>query len=268
MIKFISLASGSSGNCYYFTNGSVSFMIDAGVGPRSAKKTLEEHSLSLQDVDFILVTHDHIDHIKALGLIAEKYNKPVYATKILKNSFEVHSCTRGRRNGRVNEIQILKMTEVYGVKFTPFPVPHDASETVGYYIEFDGKKITLVTDCGSVNENVIKYSEKADTLIFETNYDEKMLAEGSYPKDLQERISSPDTGHLSNRDAAKALQKIYMEKEGAIDHIFLCHLSDNNNTPELARCCVSKALDEIGVKKESVVLDCLIRGHASKLYSL
>jgi phosphoribosyl 1,2-cyclic phosphodiesterase len=74
MIKFISLASGSSGNCYYFTNGKVTFLIDAGVGPRSAKKTLEEHELSLQSVDFILVTHDHIDHIKALGIIAEKFN--------------------------------------------------------------------------------------------------------------------------------------------------------------------------------------------------
>lgn len=268
MVKFISLASGSSGNCYYFSNGHTSFMIDAGVGPRSAKKTLEEHDLSLQDIDFILVTHDHIDHIKALGIIAEKFNKPVYTTEKLKDSFEYHSCTRGRMNGRVKAIKMFSSAEVNGVKFTPFPVPHDAAETVGYYIEFDGKKITLVTDCGSVNEYVMKYSKKADTLIFETNYDDRMLAEGSYPEDLKARICNPHTGHLSNDEAAAALSKIYMDREGALDHIFLCHLSDNNNTPELARSCVSKALLDIGVKKGSVVLDCLIRGHASKLYSL
>jgi len=268
MIKFISLASGSSGNCYYFTNGKVTFLIDAGVGPRSAKKILEEHGLSLQSIDFILVTHDHIDHIKALGIIAEKFNKPVYATQKLIDSFENHSCTRGRLWGRVKAIDVLQQTEVEGVTFTPFPVPHDAAQTVGYFIEFDGKKITLVTDCASVNEYVIKYSKKADTLIFETNYDEKMLAEGSYPQDLKERISDSETGHLSNREAAESIQKIYAERKGSLDHIFLCHLSDNNNTPELARNCVATALAKIGVKKESVVLDCLIRGHASKLYSL
>lgn len=267
MISFFSLASGSSGNCYYFTDGKVSFIIDAGVGPRSARKTLAEHGFKLDDISFILVTHDHIDHIKGLGIIAEKLCKPVYATQKQKDSFAFHSCTRGR-NFTVKTVEILKVSESDGVKFLPFPVPHDAAETVGYRIEFDGKVITVATDLGKCTEDLLKFSEESDALIFESNYDEDMLMDGPYPLPLKNRICDTSTGHLSNAQAADALCSIYSNRKSDLRHIFLCHLSDNNNTPELAYNTVAKALRKAGASKENMELKCLVRGHASDIFTI
>lgn len=268
MIKFLSLASGSSGNCYFFTNGETSFMIDAGVGPRSSQKILSEHKLSLADLDFILVTHDHIDHIKALGIISLKFSKPVYTTQALAESFTSHFCTKNRVRGNLHVLGKMVENEICGVKVTPFPVPHDATETVGYFIEFDGRRITLVTDCGSVTEEVLEFAKRADTLIFESNYDCRMLECGPYTPSLKRRITDPRYGHLSNDQAAAALQDIYRDRSGRMDHLFLCHISGNNNTPELALRCVADALSSIGATSEKIKVECLRRGKASPLYVL
>lgn len=267
MIKFLSLASGSSGNCYFFTNGAATFMIDAGVGPRSTQKRLAPYGEELGRLDFILITHDHIDHIKALGIISSKFNKPVYTTDKLKGALMTHSCTRGKLNGNIKTINISEETDICGVKVTPFPVPHDATETVGYFIEFDGKRITLVTDCGSVTEEVLHYSKMADILIFESNYDEAMLENGPYTEALKERIRDRRYGHLSNDNAAEALKEVYLGRTGKLEHVFLCHLSDNNNTPEKAYKIVSEALDEAGATG-CTTIDCLKRGKVSQLYEL
>ncbi len=267
MIKFLSLASGSSGNCYFFTNGTATFLIDAGVGPRSTQKRLAPYGEDLAGVDFILITHDHIDHIKALGIISSKFSKPVYTTAKLKGALAAHSCTRGKLGGNIKTINVSEETDICGVKVTPFPVPHDATETVGYFIEFDGKKITLVTDCGSVTDDVLRYSKMADILIFESNYDEDMLEKGSYTAALKARISDPMYGHLSNRQAAAALKEIYSGRTGGLEHIFLCHLSDNNNTPEKAFGSASEALGEVAGAGGTTIV-CLRRGKASQLYEL
>lgn len=267
MIKFLSIASGSNGNCYFFTNGITSFLIDAGVGPRSVKKALESHNLSLESIDFILITHDHIDHIKALGILSKKYHKPIYTTKILRGALLHHSITHNYVKGNIQSLDILTTNNICGVKVVPFPVPHDATETVGYYIEFDNKKIVIVTDCGEVTENVIKFSKKADILIFETNYDDEMLISGSYSESLKARISESHHGHLSNLNASEALKKIYLEKEGELSHIFLCHLSANNNTPELALASVNNALKSVGATSSEILIVALLRGVPSNLYS-
>lgn len=267
MIKFLSISSGSNGNCYYFSNGNVSFLIDAGVGPRTVKKVLAEHGQELEGIDFILVTHDHIDHIKALGIISEKYSKPVYTTKLLKGALLRHSITRNSLKGNIHTINILEANDINGIKVTPFVVPHDATETVGYFIEFDNKNITLVTDCGAITPEVLKFSKQADILIFETNYDEKMLKEGPYPEFLKQRIGESHHGHLSNAIAAEALKEIYLNKERSLDYLFLCHLSEYNNTPDLARKTVVEALASAGAKAEDILVVPLLRGQASKLYS-
>lgn len=267
MIKFLSISSGSNGNCYYFSNGSVSFLIDAGVGPRTVKKVLGEHDLALEDVDFILVTHDHIDHIKALGIISEKYSKPVYTTKLLKGALLKHTITRNALKGNIHTIKILEENDINGVKVTPFVVPHDATETVGYFIEFDNKNITLVTDCGEITSDVIRFSRQADILIFETNYDEQMLKNGPYPEFLKKRIGESHHGHLSNAIAAEALKDIYMNKERSLDYLFLCHLSEYNNTPDLAKKTVTEALASAGAKPEDILVIPLLRGVPSLLYS-
>lgn len=267
MIRFLSISSGSNGNCYYFSNGSTSFLIDAGVGPRIVKKALAEHNLVLENIDFILVTHDHIDHIKALGIISEKFHKPVYTTKLLKGALLRHSITRTALKGNIKVLKILEQNDINGIKITPFIVPHDATETVGYFIEFEGKNITLVTDCGEITPEVLKFSKKADILIFETNYDTKMLKEGPYPEFLKKRIGESHHGHLSNAAAAEALKEIFLNKERALDYLFLCHLSEYNNTPELAKQTIVEALISVGAKREDMLVEPLLRGKPSKLYS-
>ncbi|MBO6223613.1 MAG: MBL fold metallo-hydrolase [Bacteroidales bacterium] len=266
MIRFLSLSSGSSGNCYFFTDGKVSFLIDAGVGPRSCAKKLSEHSLSLGQVDFILVTHDHIDHIKALGIISSRLCKPVYTTERLKSALLQNICTRGRMGGNLHTVREGEKEVICGVEVTCFEVRHDATQTIGYSIRFDGKTITLVTDCGRMTPQVFSYVRESDILILESNYDEKMLAEGDYPPVLQERIRGGN-GHLSNTEAARTLKNIFLENNRLPKHIFLCHLSDNNNTPELALSCSLEALMSSGADRESFTLDALPRGKASGLYT-
>jgi len=149
-VKFISLASGSSGNCYYISNGSVSILIDMGIdmgiGVRTLKKRLAEHSISIETIDLVLVTHDHIDHIKHLGAFAERYYKPVFATaeryyKPVFATAELHNAlannftTRGRIGSFKRVIEAEKASEYAGVKITAFPVPHDGTENFGYHIE-------------------------------------------------------------------------------------------------------------------------------------
>lgn len=263
MIRFLSLSSGSSGNCYYFSDGKVSFLVDAGVGPRTCAKKLSENGASLQDVDFILVTHDHSDHIKALGIVSSKYHKPVYATQALSNALYNSIYTRGKLGGSLHAINVGLEEDICGVKVCAFEVSHDATQTVGYHICLDGKTITIITDCGRMTPQIAEYAKKADILILESNYDEKMLEEGDYTYILKERIRG-GSGHLSNAEAAAALKEIWKEKKASLSHIFLCHLSDNNNTPELALKCSGEALSQIGA--DSCVLRALPRGKASEMY--
>lgn len=267
MVSFLSLSSGSSGNCYFFTNGKTTFLIDAGVGPRICAKKLSEHGFSLSDVDFILVTHDHIDHIKALGIISSRYGKPVYTTVPLKEALLRNICTVGKLKGNIHTFEPDDPFEICGVRITAFRVPHDATDAVGYHIVFEGRNITLVTDCGEFSDSIFQYAILADTLILESNYDENMLEEGDYPPVLKHRICG-GTGHLSNRKSSEALCRIFKSRKGLLQQVFLCHLSDNNNTPELALKEARNALVKAGAGEKDVFLVNLPRGKASCLYSL
>lgn len=267
MVSFLSLSSGSSGNCYFFTDGTTTFLVDAGVGPRTCAKKLSEHSFSLSDVDFILVTHDHVDHIKALGIISSRYCKPVYTTKPLKESLQRNICTAGKLKGNIHTIEPNIAEDICGAKVTAFRVPHDATDAVGYHILFAGHSITIVTDCGKTDADIIEYASKADTLILESNYDEKMLEEGDYPPVLKYRIRG-GTGHLSNSESSRALKEIIALGKGRLKQVFLCHLSDNNNTPQLALASAQKALEESGALATHVKLSSLPRGKASPLFLL
>ncbi|MEG0517662.1 MAG: MBL fold metallo-hydrolase [Bacteroidales bacterium] len=264
MVKFFSISSGSNGNCYYIGNEHTALLIDAGIGPRTVKKRLAEHGIALDSIEFILVTHDHIDHIKSLGVLADRYKMPVYATEKLHAALNRHSCTCCRLSGCVRKTVPGAASEYKGVKFTPFIVPHDATETVGYFIDFYGVKFTFLTDVGSVTEDVIRYSQMAGIIIFEANYDLDMLLGGSYSSDLKVRIMK-GYGHLSNEQATSAIKRIYNRN---LENIFLCHLSENNNTPERAFNEVARGLAEIGVKVGTdVTLTCLPRKEVSTLYT-
>ena len=262
-VKFISLASGSSGNCYFFSNGVVSFVIDFGIGLRTARKRLAEYNMKLEDIDFVLVTHDHIDHIKHLGTFAEKFSKPVYATESLHNALSNHFATRGKLTSSRVYIESEKEFCFNDVSITPFQVPHDGTDNYGYFINMSGVKIVVATDVGRVNSSLIKYASISNHLIFESNYDRTMLEEGPYRKSLIDRISN-GKGHLSNDETANAIKEFYHRE---IKSLLLCHLSANNNTPARAIETAGMALLEVGaIPGVDLLLECLPRGSASKLY--
>ena len=264
MVKFFSLSSGSNGNCYYIGNEETALLIDSGIGPRAIKKRLMEYGVDIKKIEFILVSHDHIDHIKSLGIMAEKFTIPVYATAKLHQVLDRHSCTRNRLSGCVRVTTPGAPSEYKGATFTPFIVPHDATETVGYHIDFYGVKFTFLTDLGEVTDDVIKYCGASDVVILEANYDIDMLLQGDYSAELKSRILN-GCGHLSNDQTASAVRRFYNK---GIKNIFLCHLSENNNTPVKAFTEVRLALKAMGVEVgKDVGLECLPRRHVSKQYT-
>lgn len=265
MPRFLSFSSGSSGNCYYVGNEENGFIIDMGVSGRTLKKACQTNGIDLKTVSMILVSHDHGDHIKYLGPVAERMSVPVFATSKLHQSMETHPCTRGCLSGCRRVIRNDVPVEHRGIKFVSFYVPHDATDTVGYFIDFYGTKLVFMTDLGSVPEHALEYCRKADYVIIESNYDREMLLGGPYPAVLKSRIVA-GFGHLSNAQCASAIKSICHE---GLKAIFLCHLSDNNNTPELAYRSAHEALTSIGlVPGEDIQLHCLPRKEVSQVFEL
>ncbi len=261
----MSLSSGSNGNCYYLCNDSTAIVIDMGIGWRTLCKRLSDNSLSAKSIEMILVTHDHIDHIKHLGSVASRLSVPIFATSKLHSSFDHHPCTAGCISGCKRVIKEGLQTEHRGVKFIPFTVPHDATETLGYFIDFMGDKFVFMTDLGFFPDCAIDFCRCADHLIIESNYDTDMLIRGNYPPELKLRIMN-GRGHLSNDQCASALKKVY---HNGLKSVFLCHLSENNNTSTKAYNTAFNALSSINVNvDQDIHLSCLPRRDASQLFLL
>lgn len=241
--SFFSLSSGSCGNCYYLGNSYYGILIDAGLGPRVIKKRLAEHGVELSSIMGILITHDHYDHIKSVGQLGGKMNIPVYATKEVHKGIRNNPMIHQNLNGSTKFIEKGKSFKIEDLNITPFEVPHDSRDNVGYYFEFGGQKMALATDVGSITDEVAHYLSKANHLIIESNYDEEMLEKGSYPLHLKQRITC-GTGHLSNRQTADFLANNFSSK---LRNIWLCHLSGDNNNPEIAYQTISETLSKKGV---------------------
>ena len=262
-LRFFSLASGSSGNCYYLGTLSYGILIDAGIGVRQIKKVLKEHGIEIETIHAVLVTHDHADHIKSVGSLGESLNIPVYATEL------VHAGIRRSRYVEEVLIQSRRIVEketpffIMDFEIMAFEVPHDSSDNVGYLIKYGGHSFVIVTDVGHITDTVKKYVCKANHLVIEANYDEEMLMSGTYPAFLKERVSSM-SGHLSNRDAAEFLAANYTP---TLEDVWLCHLSRDNNHPELAYKTVDFRLFQEGIRVgKDVSLMTLKRMTPSELY--
>jgi phosphoribosyl 1,2-cyclic phosphodiesterase len=263
--SFLSLASGSSGNCYYLGVSGYGILIDAGIGVRAIRKILKEKGLDFEKIAAVLVTHDHADHIKALGCLGEKYHIPIYATG------KVHE---GIDRSRYVEDTLLqsRRTIEKGQPFTirdfrveAFEVPHDSSDSVGYLIEYGNCRFTLATDVGYISDTVSDYLCRANHLVLEANYDEEMLWTGNYPDFLKERVAST-TGHLSNHEAADFLATHYRPH---MKNIWLCHLSRENNHPELACKTVDLRMAQEGIRVgRDVTLTVLRRMMPSEVFVL
>lgn len=260
--KFFSLGSGSSGNCYYLGTSEYGILIDAGIGIRTIKKTLREYGIAMEKIIAVLVTHDHADHIKTIGCMGDKLNIPIYATEAVHDGI--------RRNTYLNASlqttrRIIEKEKVFSIKdfeITAFEVPHDSLENVGYEIRLEEQKFVLITDIGRITDTIRQHASQATHLVIEANYDEEMLQNGKYPYYLKKRITS-GMGHLSNRLSAEFIASIYNNN---LQNIWLCHLSQDNNHPELAYKEVELALQTSGViTGKDVKLEVLSRYKASGL---
>lgn len=242
-LRFISLASGSDGNCFYLGTSSYGILIDAGIGIRTIKKVLRERGIALESILGVFVTHDHADHIRAVGNLSEGCNIPVYTTDTIHKGMQKSYCMT-KKVSPVNRriIQKGETTIVRDLHVTPFEIPHDGSDNVGYSIWCGNINFCFITDIGHITDTVRHYVAQSHYLILEANYDEQMLANSSYPIPLQMRISG-DKGHLSNREAGQFLADNYPPH---LSHVWLCHLSRENNRPELAYHTVASALENIG----------------------
>lgn len=244
MLNFISFGSGSSGNCYYLFTATSGLLIDTGIGIRTLKKHFKDYGLSFAAVKSILITHDHADHIKSVGSFSNDYNVPVYTTRKVHAGIKKNYCVQRKINEK--HTRYVEKGETFAVGefvITPFGVPHDSSDNVGYSIDCAGVNFCVITDAGSVTDDMKGFVAKANYIVLEANHDEEMVRTGPYPKYLKERILS-DSGHLSNKMCAQTLAENMTER---LRKVWLCHISEENNHPELARKTVENVLAGYGI---------------------
>ncbi|MDR1526617.1 MAG: MBL fold metallo-hydrolase [Dysgonamonadaceae bacterium] len=265
VLRFLSLASGSSGNCYYVGTPEYGILFDAGIACRSIKKILRDNGIELEQVMAVFITHDHADHIKSVGSLGEKCGIPVYATQAVHEGidgsrFIDEPLATSRRIIRKDEPVVIR-----DLIITAFEVPHDATDCVGYRLQYGEDTLVLATDVGHINHTVGKYIGVANHLILEANYDREMLMNGRYPKFLKERITN-GSGHLCNTETAEFLATNF---HSHLRNIWLCHLSRDNNHPELACKTVETAFGRQGIPTgKNVKIMALKRNTPSELYIL
>jgi phosphoribosyl 1,2-cyclic phosphodiesterase len=244
MLRFISFGSGSSGNCYYLYTETDSLIIDAGVGIRSLKKYFRDYGLDIYKVHRILITHDHADHIKCVGSMSHDFQLPVFATRTVHEGIDRNFCVVRKVSGELRQYLEPGVTVQLGeFSVTPFTVPHDSSDNVGYMIEVQDTTFCVITDAGRVTDEMAQYIRRAEHLVIEANHDREMLKQGPYPEYLKERITN-GSGHLNNEACAQAIATNMCEH---LRHVWLCHLSEENNHPELARKTVESILRSYGI---------------------
>lgn len=244
VISYISFGSGSSGNCAYVGDANGGLLIDAGVDPQMVSDTLKRNGLSLNDVRGICLTHDHSDHVRYAYAIVRKHpHMAIYCTpKTMSGLLRRHSISR-RIKDYHKPIYKEFPFNIGAFELTAFEVSHDGTDNAGYFITHGRHRFAVATDLGCITPRVDYYMRQAQYIMIESNYDPQMLRTGPYPMHLKARIAAQN-GHLSNQDAAQFIAGIYSSQ---LSHVFLCHLSKDNNMPQLARSEMANALLQAGV---------------------
>lgn len=240
-MRFSVLASGSTGNAVYVETEEHSFLVDAGLSGKQMEGLFAKVGRDIGKLSGLLVTHEHSDHIKGIGVLARKYKLPVYANKK----------TWDAMNGLIGEVPTeqkfifdMETTKSFGtLDIESFGVSHDAAEPMFYIFHHEGRKLVLVTDTGYVSDRMKGIISNADMYVFESNHDVQMLRMGRYPWNIKRRILS-DVGHVSNEDAAIAMSEVMGDQT---KRIYLAHLSLDNNMKELAKMSVTQTLQEQGI---------------------
>ena len=249
-MNFCSLYSGSSGNSIFVGSEKAKILIDAGLPGKKIDEALKQIGQNPSELDGIFITHEHIDHIKGVGVLSRKYDIPIYAPQDTWVEME-------RTIGKIKEhnIKVMDRRSVVSIKdieVKSFIIPHDAAAPVGYTINLNDKRASVATDFGTFTKEIEDNIKDSDVILIESNYNPGMLDFGPYPYSLKQRIKEA-YGHLSNEDCGEAIVKIL--KNGLGKNIILGHLSNTNNTPELAELTVRDILTANGIKVGSD-LDC------------
>jgi len=246
-LRFSPLFSGSSGNATYVGCDDAHILVDAGLSGTRVTQELQRVGVDPAMLSAILVTHEHSDHIKGIGILSRKYDLPVFATEGTWRGMYGKVGNIAPRNMRI----FTPEQDFYigSIDVTPFPTPHDAAEPVGYTFETGGAKLAIATDLGSVRDSWYKYIVGSDAVILESNYDPGMLQMGPYPYDLKKRIMGRH-GHLSNEDAREVAVAL---AESGTTQIILGHLSKENNYPALALQCTEIGLRVAGIETGEAV---------------
>ena len=239
-MRFASLSSGSDGNCSYIGTEEAHILIDCGVGIRTIESGLKTLDLNWRDIDAIFLTHEHFDHIKALGSILRKAEIPVYGSLGTLQGTLLCKGLKDLQKELLNPILTDKKFSIKDLDLLPFSIHHDTREPLAYRLESGTKHCAVATDLGSYDEYTIKHLQDADVLLLEANHDIAMLERGPYPLELKRRILS-DYGHLSNESSAALLGTVM---GGKLRKVFLGHLSKENNDPALALQTIRESLSE------------------------
>ena len=240
-MHFSVLASGSTGNAFFVETEDQSFLVDAGLSGKALEGLFSDIGRDMSRLSGILVTHEHSDHIKGLGVVARKHKLPIYANAKTWDAME-------RNIGQIPVDQKfhfeMEQIKTFGsLDIESFGVSHDAAEPMFYTFHHDDKKVVLITDTGYVSDRVKGIISNAEAYVFESNHDVSMLRMGRYPWNIKRRILS-DVGHVSNEDAALAMSEVAGDRT---KRIYLAHLSLDNNMKDLARMSVEQTLKTQGI---------------------
>lgn len=247
MFKFCSLYSGSTGNSLFVETKNTKLLIDSGESAKKISDALSQLDVDVHDIDGILVTHEHSDHIKGLGTLSKKFNIPVYANQETWNAMPEQKEKVAIENQKL--YQPFEEFEIGDLKISPFQIPHDAANPCGFSVYYQKNKISIATDLGHIDDTIMEHLENSSFIMLEANYDPQILKCSSYPYSLKRRIAGPN-GHLSNTNAGEIISSLI---PSGLRSVMLGHLSKENNFPELAYKTVIEELmqhhyDENGIK--------------------
>ena len=244
MFKFCSLYSGSTGNSLFIESSNTKILVDAGESCKKIVQSLSNIDISIDSIDGIIVTHEHIDHVKGLGTISKKFNIPVYANIETWDAMPLQKDKIDITN--IRTFNVKETFEIGDLKINPFSIPHDAANPCGY----NNNKISIATDLGHMNSEILNNLENSSFILLESNYDSNILKCSPYPYHLKQRISGPN-GHLSNDMAGKTISHLI---NTGLKQVMLGHLSKENNFPELAYKTVVERLIENNYDESSIRL--------------
>jgi phosphoribosyl 1,2-cyclic phosphodiesterase len=248
-LRFASLGSGSRGNATLIEAGQTRILLDCGFSETETRKRLGRFGLSPVDLQAIVVTHEHSDHINGVGALARKHQLPVYLT---------HGTAAADKTGALPERHLFHGHDTFAIgdlELQPFPVPHDAREPVQFVFSDGNRRLGVLTDTGSCTQHILEMLSGCEALMLECNHDVDMLAEGPYPASLRERVGGR-YGHLSNAQACDIIAELDTSR---LQHIVAAHISDKNNTPYMACSALAEGLacddDDIQVAEQVAGLD-------------